>query len=138
MLKTKLIHPEILGTLGKLGHGSRILIADGNYPFVTASNPLATHVYLNLAPGLVSATDTLRALVDFVSIESVAVMEPESGKTPAIFREFRALLPKGTPFESLTRITFYEMARREETGLLIATAEQRIYGNLLLTIGVVK
>lgn len=138
MLKTKLLHPEILGALGKLGHGSRVLIADGNYPFATASNPSAAHVYLNLAPGLVSATDVVRVLVDFIPIESAAVMEPTSGKSPAIFREFRNLLPKGITIEPMTRVIFYEMARREETGLIIATAEQRIYGNLLLTIGVVK
>ena len=41
MLKSKLIHPQILGTLGTAGHGSGILIADGNYPFSTRANPAA-------------------------------------------------------------------------------------------------
>ena len=41
MLKGKLIHPEILDALGKAGHGSKILIADGNYPFATAAAPRA-------------------------------------------------------------------------------------------------
>ena len=35
MLKTKLLHPEILAVLGSNGHGSRVLVADGNYPFAT-------------------------------------------------------------------------------------------------------
>lgn len=38
MLKTELLHPEVLEALGTSGHGSRVLIADGNYPFATGSN----------------------------------------------------------------------------------------------------
>jgi L-fucose mutarotase len=137
MLKTKLIHPEILSALAKAGHGSQVLIADGNYPVATATNPLAARVYLNLAPGLVSATDVLRVLVEAIPIEGAAVMEPKSGRAPAILREFRSLLPKGTPIESVTRVIFYEAARREDTALVIATGEQRLFANILLTIGVV-
>lgn len=32
MLKTTCIHPEIMDVLSRCGHGSKILIADGNYP----------------------------------------------------------------------------------------------------------
>ena len=32
MLKHQLIHPKINEVLGRAGHHSRILIADGNYP----------------------------------------------------------------------------------------------------------
>jgi RbsD / FucU transport protein family. len=32
MLKTRLLHPEILAALGEAGHGAQVLIADGNYP----------------------------------------------------------------------------------------------------------
>ena len=35
MLKSHLLHPEILEALGRAGHSSKILIADGNYPFAT-------------------------------------------------------------------------------------------------------
>ena len=44
MLKTKLTHPGILATLGCTGHGSMVLIADGNYPFSTHTNPVPAHV----------------------------------------------------------------------------------------------
>ena len=138
MLKTKLLHPEILSALGKAGHGSRVLIADGNYPVATAANPLAARVFLNLAPGLVSATDVLRVLVDVIPIEGAAVMEPGSGKAPIIFREFQSLLPKDIVIEPMARVIFYKAARREDTALVIATGEQRIFANILLTIGVVK
>ena len=46
MLKTKLLHPEILSILGSNGHGSRILIADSNFPFSTCPPPTAKKVFL--------------------------------------------------------------------------------------------
>ncbi len=42
-----------------MGHGSRVLLADGNFPFATHTNPAAAHVYLNVRPGLVNVTDIL-------------------------------------------------------------------------------
>ena len=68
-----------------------MLIADGNYPLRTRSNHAARRVYLNLAPGLVSVTDVLRALIDAIPIEAAQVMSPDDGNDPAIFADFRAL-----------------------------------------------
>ena len=138
MLKTKLLHPEILSALGKAGHGSQVLIADGNYPFVTGSHPSASRVYLNLTPGIVSATNVLRALVESIPIENAAVMMPESGDEPPIFAEFRALLPQTLKLQPLSRSAFYDAARHSNTALVIATGEERIFANILLTIGVVS
>ena len=41
MLKTTLLHPEILNALAGAGHGAQVLIADGNYPASTGGNPRA-------------------------------------------------------------------------------------------------
>lgn len=136
MLRYRLIHPQILQALGTAGHGSTVLIADGNYPFTTGSAPAAQRVFLNLAPGLVGVPDVLRALVDAMPIEAAHVMVPDSGPEPSIFAEFRELLPD-TPLQSLGRFPFYEAAREPRCALVIATGEQRVYANLLLTVGVV-
>lgn len=137
MLKTKLIHPGILAALGSMGHGSMVLIADGNYPFATHTNPIATHIYLNLRPGLVSVTDVLEAVVSVIPVESVHVMNPNDGGTPEIFAEFGSLL-SGQELQRVERFTFYDLGRRSEVGLVIATGEARIYANIMLTVGVVK
>src|SRR5215204_6495158 len=92
MLKGQLIHPEILDALGRAGHGSKIVIADGNYPFATAVAPHAKQVFLNLRPGLVNATDVLAALVQAIPVEAAHVMAPPDG-VPPIFAEFSAILP---------------------------------------------
>jgi L-fucose mutarotase len=137
MLTTKLIHPEILAALGRLGHGSKVLIADGNFPFGTHTNPAAAKVFLNLRPGLVSATDVLEPLAAVIPVESAQVMRTADGSEPPIFAEFRALLP-GHKLEPLERFAFYDAAKQPEVGLVIATGEARIYANLMLTIGVVS
>ncbi|HEV2472589.1 MAG TPA: RbsD/FucU family protein [Chthonomonadales bacterium] len=137
MLKTQLLHPEILSALGSAGHGAQILIADGNYPVSTQAPVEAELVFLNLSPGLVSATDALKAVVSAVPIESAQVMIPDAGPEPSIFAEFRRLLPAGLNLQPLGRFDFYSAASERRVCLAIATGEQRVYANILLTIGVV-
>ncbi len=137
MLKGTLIHPQILEALGGAGHGSKVLIADGNYPFGTGGNPAAARVYLNLSPGLVKVTDVLAALVTAMPVEAARVMMPSEGPEPAIFAEFRQLLGPQLPLQATERFAFYDAARERDVALVVATGEQRIYANLLLTIGVV-
>ena len=136
MLKYQLLQPEILAALGAAGHGARVLIADGNYPFVTKSHAAARRVYLNLAPDMLKATEVLAVLADAIPVETAYVMVPDAGEEPAIFAEFRALLP-GIELYALGRFAFYDMASGPDLALMIATGERRVYANLLLTIGVV-
>ena len=136
MLKTTLLHPEILYALGAAGHGSQVLIADGNYPFATRSNPAADKVFLNLAPGKLTATEVLEVLAAAIPIEAARVMATADGSEPGIWSEFRPLLP-GIDLEPLERFAFYDAASTPDVALVIATGEQRVYANLLLTIGVV-
>ena len=136
MLKTQLLHPELLEALGGSGHGGKVLIADGNYPFSTRANPSAKRVYLNFTPGKLNVVEILEVLVGAIPIESGDVMTPDSGDEPSIFADFRRLLP-GLELKKSGRFAFYDLARDPDCCLVIATGEQRIYANILLTIGVV-
>jgi L-fucose mutarotase len=136
MLKTQLLHPTILNVLGASGHGSGILIADGNYPFITRANPAAERVYLNLMPGLLNATDVLKALLTAIPVEAAHVMKRDDSAPVPIHDEFRALLP-GIDLHQHGRFDFYDLARGSDVSLVIATGEQRVYANILLVIGVV-
>lgn len=146
MLKTQLTHPDILAALARAGHRSTVLIADGNYPFATRVGPNAARVSLNLSPGIVSATDVLRAILTATPIERAAAMAPEKlgpyamKKRPAIFNEFDVLLRAAqSPAVTLIELErFYEEACSPDVALAIATGEKRVYGNLLLTVGVVE
>jgi L-fucose mutarotase len=136
MLKTRLLHPQILEALGEAGHGARVLIADGNYPLATQSNPAGRRVYLNLAPGRLSVLEVLEVLAEAIPIEAAHVMGPDDSSEPSIYADFRRVLP-AVELVRLGRFEFYATARGPDTALAIATGEQRLYANVLLTIGVV-
>jgi L-fucose mutarotase len=138
MLKTTLIHPQILEALASSGHFSQVLIADGNYPVATCSNPLSRKVFLNLAPGVLNCTRVLAALLEAIPIQEATVMIPPESFNPAIHDEYRAMLGPDVAWASLERWAFYEKIKSANTSLIIATGEQRRFANLLLTIGVVK
>ena len=147
MLKTGLLHPQILAALARSGHGSKVLISDGYYPHWTTRGPNAEVVYLNLAPGKCTVTEVLEVLLTAVPVEAAEIMDTlKSGpyamkEDPAIWGEFRQIIKAaGLTLElgKIERFAFYETASKPDVCLVIATGEQRIYANLLLTIGVVK
>jgi L-fucose mutarotase len=123
MLSHRLLQPEILEALGRAGHSSKILIADGNYPFGTKLGPNAKLVSLNLSAGVVNATQVLEVPAD-----------------PPIWAEYRRILAEGgvdVELEKLERFPFFDAATDSNVVLTIATAETSTYANLLLQIGVV-
>jgi L-fucose mutarotase len=136
VLKGRLLHPDILQALASAGHGSKVVIADSNYPFATHSGQNANLVFLNLAPGLVTATQAVEVLASAIPIEGAEVMVPDSGPEPPIFQEFRAILGSGIALKPHSRFDFYDVARSDDVCLMLATGEQRIYANVILTIGV--
>jgi len=137
MLKYELIHPEIIGFLAGAGHGARVLIADSNFPASTKIGPNSSVIYLNLSPGIPSATQVLQAVLSAINIEEAIVMQPEKGDEPPIFDEFRKLLPSGIELKKLDRFAFYDAVMDPNTALIIQSGEQRLYANILLTNGVV-
>lgn len=146
MLKSRLLHPQIIGALARAGHSSKVLISDGNFPHWTRKGPNAEVVYLNLAPGQPTVTQVLDTLLSAIPVEAAEVMDyARTGpyalaEDPPIWNEFRSTLANAKidlPLK-VERFKFYELAQSPDVCLTIATGEQRIYANLLLTIGVVK
>ena len=138
MLKTPLLHPEILQALGRAGHGARVLIADGNYPCSTEAPASATRVYLNFRRGLLSVTEVLQTLGETIPIEAALLMSPADGQPVPLHDSIRALLPASAVVNLQPRLAFYAEAKSPSTTLVIATGEQRRFANVLLTIGVVS
>jgi L-fucose mutarotase len=146
MLKTPILHPQILHALGRAGHSSKILISDGNYPHHTKRGPNADIVYLNFAPGQMTTTDVLQGIANCVPIELAEVMEPlrvgpyAMKNDPPVFDDFRRLLKARHATLDLTRLermAFYAAAASADVTLTIATGDQRLYANILLTIGAI-
>lgn len=138
MLKGKILHPEILSALARNGHGSMLLIADGNYPFTTGVPENAQKVFLNLAPGLLSVTEVLKVIQNVIPIESYMVMLPPNEAPQQIHDEFVEILSNEIPVTKVKKMDFYKEARSPNTCLVIATGDIRRFANILITIGVVK
>jgi len=125
MLKTKLIHPQILEALAGSGHFSQVLIADGNFPVATCSNPLSKKVFLNLSPGVLTCTQVLTAVMDVIVIQEATVMAPPENYKPVIHDEYRTMLGGDIAWSSMERWAFYDKIKSADTSLIIATGEQR-------------
>jgi L-fucose mutarotase len=138
MLKTRLIHPDILAALAASGHFSQVLIADGNFPVAGNRGPNARLVHLNLAPGLLDAVSVLEVVLEAVPVQAATVMEPPADFKPPIHERYREQLGAGVTWTQMERWAFYEQIASPRTTLMIATGEQRRFANLLLEIGVVK
>ena len=145
MLKHTLIHPKINEVLGRAGHHAKVLIADGNYPASTTLGPNAELVCLNLSPGVVSCTQVLEALLTAMPFEAANTMgiptdDPYALKgDPPIWNEYRAALKKAGLALELSPISkwdFYDAVASRDHVLTIQTADQALWANLLLTVGV--
>lgn len=137
MLRYPLTHPGLLAALAGAGHGAKVLLADGNYPVTTEASLRAAIVHLNLRPGLIGMEPVLEALLSAVVVEQAEVMHPGTAPEPHVFAMFRRLLP-GVSLHALSRHDFYAAARAPDTCLVVATGEQRLYANVLLTLGVLQ
>ena len=137
MLKYRLIHPPLLGALARCGHGSRILIADANYPHLTGAPAGAERIYLNLAPGLLTVSQVLQLVLEAIPVESAIVTLNEAHEEPPVVAEYRQMLPAGAAVQALARFEYYEAVKSPDTCLVIATGDQKLYANVLLVVGVV-
>lgn len=144
MLKHQLIHPKINEVLGRGGHHSTVLIADGNYPASTKRGPNAELVCLNLSPGIVTVAQVLTALLSAVPVDSINTMgippdDPYAQKgEPPVWEEYRAVI-KGARLklrlEPIQKWDFYEAVGSDDHVLTIQTGDQALWANVLLTIG---
>ncbi|HAT1648076.1 TPA: RbsD/FucU transporter [Raoultella planticola] len=135
MIKTEIIHPDLLQALAQCGHKANILIADANYSFLTNSSPRARIIYLNFSPGLISSVVILQKMLGYITIEKALLMSCPDDFDNTIAREYRRLLAESTPVEYVAREAFYALAKSSDTLLVIASGETRRFANILLTVG---
>ena len=145
MLKHRLIHPKINEVLGRAGHHSKVLIADGNYPSSSTLGPRAELVSLNLSPGVVNCTQVLEAVLSAIPIERANTMMYEKtgpyalSEDPPVWANYRrAMKDVGLKLdlEPIEKWEFYKAVNTPDHVLTIQTADQQRFANLLLTIGV--
>ncbi len=136
MLNSTIIHPDLLAALGRCGHGSKILISDGNYPHITGAPARAERIYLNFSRGLLTVSQVLEGLVPILNCETAEIMLDENLSERSVIANYRQQLGAKVEFIGHDRFAFYEAAKEQDVALVIATGDDRQYANLLLTVGV--
>ena len=140
MLKNldSLLGPELLRILRSMGHGDEIAIVDANYPAQAKARQL---VRLDGVP----ATRALQTVLSVLPLDAY-VQNPvhtmqvvgDADAVPEIVAEFRHLVASAdanAACGTLERFAFYD--RVQGAFAVVATGERRLYGNILLTKGVI-
>ena len=138
----KIISPELLKVLCEMGHGDRLVIADGNFPSESVGkNAIVIRMDGHGVPEILDAVLQLMPLDTYVE-KSVSLMEKVPGdtvETPIwdVFAEI--VLKKGgmdkSHIQNIERFEFYEAAKTAYC--IIATGESALYANIMLQKGVV-
>ena len=144
MLRTQLLHPDLLRICASAGHHAKILIADGNYPASSKKGPNAELVHLNLAPGIVTVGQVFRTLLSALPVDAVNTMgipadDPYAQKgEPPVWEDYRQALNQAgmkLKLEPILKWDFYEAVESSDHVLTIQTGDQALWANVLLTLG---
>lgn len=139
----KIISPELLKVLSEMGHGDRIVIADGNFPAASVGkNGTVIRCDGHTVPEILDAVLKLFPL-DASSDKPVSLMkvpEGEDVKTP-IWDIYKVIIGKheergDSVVENIEKQEFMKMAG--EAYAVIATGEGALYANVMLKKGVVQ
>ena len=138
----KILSPELLKVLCEMGHGDRIVIADGNFP----SESVGKNAKVIRADGhggaeMLEAILTLMPLDPYVekSVKLMQVIPGDPVETP-IWDEYAEIVERvggcnrGVIGE-VERMAFYEEAKGAYA--VIATSESALYANIMLQKGVI-
>jgi L-fucose mutarotase len=83
----------------------------------------------------VTVDDVLAPVLAAVPVEAAHVMQPDDGPEPEVFGIYRALLGPAVPLQPLGRLDFYAICREPDLAVCVATGDERLYANILLTVG---
>lgn len=131
--------PDLLRHLHAMGHGDELVIADANFPAETCA------ARIERLAGL-SATDALKAILTIMPLDSYVdapartmQVVNDAEAVPDIVAEFQRIIDETAdnpaPVRSVERHAFYDEAKRAYC--VVQTAETRLYGNIILSKGVV-
>lgn len=140
----KIISPELLMVLAEMGHGDKILLADGNFPAESmGKNAIVIRADGHGVPELLDAILKLMPLDTYVD-NPVSIMEKVPGDpVPVpIWDEYKEIVAKydergAKAFQNIERFAFYDKVM-DEAYAIIATGESAVYANILLQKGVIK
>ncbi|WP_420414069.1 RbsD/FucU family protein [Roseibium sp.] len=134
-----LLSPDLLHCLRAMGHGDEIVIADANFPAVSTAKRL-------IRLDGISATDTLEAVLQVMPLDTYVPAPAltmqvvgDQHEVPPVVAAFQEVIDRvadqPAKLASLERHVFYD--RAQTAFAVVQTGETRLYGNIILTKGVI-
>ncbi len=138
----KILSPQLLKVLCEMGHGDRLVIADGNFPAESmGKDAIVIRCDGHNVPELLDAILQLFPLDSYVDkpVNLMQVVQGDPVETP-IWDTYEEILSK---YDSrgkdtigyLERFAFY--AQSKKAYAIIATGERALYANIMLQKGVI-
>jgi len=136
-----IISPELLKVLCEMGHGDRIVIADGNFAAAsTGKNAIVIRCDGHGVPELLDAILQLFPLDSYTEKPALLmeVLPGDNVETP-IWDVYRTIISKydtrkDSVIGTVSRSAFYDEAKTAYA--IIATSEKALYANVMLQKGV--
>ena len=145
MLKNipSVLSPELLKILCEMGHGDRIVLADGNFPGESVGrNAIVVRADGHGVPELLDAVFKLMPLDTYVEhpVNLMEVMPGDPVETP-IWKEYEEIVSRYDPrgkaaIGQIERFEFYRQASANYC--IVMTGERALYANIMLQKGVVN
>ena len=138
----KILSPQLLKVLCEMGHGDRLVIADGNFPAESmGKDAIVIRCDGHNVPELLDAILQLFPLDSYVDkpVNLMQVVQGDPVETP-IWDTYEEILSKYDPrgkdtIGYLERFAFY--AQSKKAYAIIATGERALYANIMLQKGVI-
>ncbi len=135
-----ILNADLLHILRAMGHGDDLAIVDANFPATTMSKRLVRmdgHTATRVLDGVLSVMP-LDTFVDTAAWHMEPVDDPTS--VPPVCGEFQQIVDKHEgagkfPLGTIERFAFYDHV--QSCFAVIATGERRLYGNVILRMGVI-
>lgn len=139
-----ILSPELLKVLCEMGHGERLVIADGNFPVATTGkDAIIVRMDGHGVPEILDAILTVMPLDTYVDkpVQLMKLMDRDVGKvaTP-IWDTYKEIIQKhdergADTVQNIDRFAFYEETK--SVYCVIATGESAAYANVMLQKGFV-
>lgn len=138
----RILSPQLLKVLCEMGHGDRLVIADGNFPAESiGKGNIVIRMDGHGVPEVLDAILTVFPLDPYVSnpVNLMEVMTGDPVKTP-IWDTYKEILGRhedhaGQKIGRIKRFAFYEEAKTAYA--VIATGEKAVYANIMLQKGII-
>lgn len=135
-----LLSPDLLHVLRAMGHGDCIVLADANFP-AEGLGPRCIRADGVDASTMLDAVLSVMPLDVFVDDPAVCMQVVGDADTvPEAVADFQRIIQDVADaprlIQSIERFAFYERAK--SAFAIVQTGERRLYGNIILTKGVIE